>query len=873
MFKFLNRDSNNKPWLDPDPHPEDLEKGWRALCQGSLAMHRSVDTQKHASLHPSTYSSVSRVYSRANYMSSWRPQSKQRRVQRLTDTLKQQNDSHLEPHRPSTAPASSLQLEKDATYKPVAVTDLSTPDTPWYKVACLPTAEGSPLFYSPPSLYHNTGTLPSATRDLHYYVYPHTDYCSLARGLPTLYHPRLLLLPGTLLSWQLLAAATQPDTLCLVFDPSSITLSSLSRKMDSLLAGRIARSIALFSPLASNCMTIHSILAFGPKANLVDPNSFVPSWEGDTSVAESSVFLSFLKRCILPPALGARIDIFSPSPPADKSQTRLHSLLSLSKLLQVPVSCPSSVTALYSLRNEEWTWITPTQSSDDVTISSAPSNTPPSLYFVVADFLSWCHLAESAAESLHKVENHLTRFLKEAKRDIIGTLAGRIVHHALALGPCSDMVMMSDTLRPILLKYTDDVINERVEVDAFSDDVIGLLRHGQELEESNPTLGPEVWPAHLLGPNTGTWRWFEGSGLSQRLCYPMLWGHNLTEWGSYTPPKDRRGRVLWEWFHTELTYNHMMNLAIHEYQKPLKEAIETTPSQSVGLTLLELDIIFSDIQLLSNASTQQLTHLDSLLSSWETSSPPVTAPLLLSLLSSLNTYKNYIFNYPALTHTLNQAVSISGRLRVFLRKIGRQPYTNHCTLPTLLLAPLQRIRSLYQLLSSFLSITPDTHPDMKEGGVTLAGISSLLTEANSLEQRASNEKELESLSNSIRGCPVLVEIGRRLEGIWTADLMVSTQRSERKLERIDSLKLYLFSDALLLSRIKLSHPGFSTEVREEEEFLDSIGMSRVSVCEINPGNGSDLGCEIKGVKKVWKVSFLCKEDRTSFLECFSSLTC
>ena len=181
---------------------------------------------------------------------------------------------------------------------------------------------------------------------------------------------------------------------------------------------------------------------------------------------------------------------------------------------------------------------------------------------------------------------------------------------------------------------------------------------------------------------------------------------------------------------------------------------------------------------------------------------------------------------------------------------------------------------MYQLLSSFLSITPDTHPDMKEGRVTLAAISSLLTEANSLEKRACNERELKSLYNSIRGCPVLVEMGRRLEGVWTADLMVSTQQSaEKKLESIDSLKLYLFSDALLLSRVKLSHPGFSPEVKEEEEFLDSIGLSRVTVYEVTSGEGPDFGCEIKGVKKVWKVSFLCEEDRTCFLECFSSLTC
>ena len=870
----------HKPWLDPDPRPEDLEKGWRSLCQGSLAMHRSADTQKHGSLHPSTYSSVSRAYSKASAYRSrtshWRPQSQERPTQKLTDAIKLGTElTESDPLRPGTAPAGLLAPGERDNFRPVPVSDLSLPDAPWYKVAGLPTHESTPLFYSPPWLHDSTAltALPPATRDLHYYVYPYTDYCSLARGLPTLYHPRLLLLPSSLLSWQLLTAAAQPDTLCLVFNPAETTLPSLSRRIDSLLAGRIARSVALFSPLASNCMSLNSILSFGPRANLVDPGSYIPSWEGDTSGEESSDFLSFIRGCILPTALGARIDIFSPSPPAGRSQPRLHSLCTLSKLLQLPVSCPDSLTALYSLRNEEWTWVTPTQSPEDVSVSTAPSHTPPSLYFIITGFLSWCHLAESATEAIRKLEKHMCRFLRGARCEIVGSLAGRVVHHALGLGPSSDMVMMTDKLRPILLKYSDDVISDQLDSDAFSDDVIGLLRHGQDLEESHPILAPEVWPAHLLGPNAGTWRWFEGTGLSQRLCYPMLWGHNLTEWGSFTPPKDRRGRVLWEWFHTELTYNHMLQLTLQEYQRPLRDAAEDSQSQTIGLSVSELEIVFADIQLLKHASTQQLTHLDALLTGWESSSSPTAVPLLYSLLASLTAYKNYIFNYPALTRTLNQAIRSSGRLRVFLRRVGLQPYTCNSSLSSLLLAPLQRIRSLYQLLASLISLTPEAHTDTKDAAVAIAHIAALLAEADSLELRASTERELVSLASSISGCPVLVETGRELEGSWRAELIVSThQGSERNIESIDSLKIYVFSDALVLSRVKESHHGFTTELCAEEEFLDSIGLNRVTLREINSGALSPVGCEIKGAKKVWKVAFFSEEEKVAFLECFTSLT-
>ena len=838
-------------------------------------MHRSVDIQKHGTLHPSTYSSVSRAYSKASAqqstrLSQSRPQSKDRRIQKLTDTLNV--DSELTT-RPSTAPAAPVESEERETFRHVPVSDLSALDAPWYKVAGISSDGRSPLFYAPPSLYHSSTGLSPATKDLHYYVYPHTDYCSLARGLPTLYHPRLLLLPSSLLSWQLLAAAAQPDALCLVFNPADVTLSSLSRRIDSLLAGRIARSIAFFSPLASDCMPLHSIVSFGPRANLVDPGCYAPSWEGDTNGEESSNFISFIRGCVLPTGLGSRIDLFSPAPPADRAHPRLHSLCTLSQLLQLPVSCPSSLTALYSLRNEEWTWVTPTQSPEDVSVSTAPSITPPALYFIITGFLSWCHLAESATESLRKIEKHMCRYLKQVRCEIVGSLAGRVVHHALRLGPSSDMVMMTDKLKPIMLKYLDDVINDQLDGDVFSDDVIGLMRHGVELEESQPILAPEVWPAHLLGPNAGTWRWFEGTGLSQRLCYPMLWGHNLTEWGSFVPPKDRRGRVLWEWFHTELTYNHMLYLTLQEYQKPLRDAAENNPSQPIGLTASELEIIFADIQVLSNASSQQLSHLDSLLTGWESPSSPSAVPLLFSLLASLTAYKNYIFNYPALTRTLNQAMHSSGRLRVFLRRIGVQPYTCNASLSTLLLAPLQRIRSLYQLLSSLISITPDTHPDTKDAGVTLARLASLLAEADTLELRASTERELLSVASSISGCPVLVETGRELQGSWRAELMVSThQGTERNIDSIDSLKIYVFSDALLLSRVKESQFGFTTQISSEEEFLDSIGLNRVTIREINSGSMSLVGCEIKGARKVWKVGFLSEEEKVAFLECFASLT-
>ena len=867
---------DHKPWLDPDPNPEDLEKGWRSLCEGSLPMHRSVEFQKHSSLHPSTYSAVSRAYSKASAFQSpsktyWRPQTPRRPMNKLTDSLKLEEQQDTDFLRPSTAPASLSDRDRMIdTFKHISVSALSVHDSPWYKTAGIPSEEGNPLFYAPPSLYHNS-TLSPATRDLHYYAYPHTDYCSLARGLPTLYHPRLVLFPSTLLSWQLLAAAAQPDTLCLVFDPSDVTLSSLSRKIDSLLAGRIARSVALFSPLASDCFPIGSILSFGPKANLVDSESYESLWEGDNTAEESSNFISSLRKYILPTALGSRIDIFSPSPPPDKLHPRLQSLSALAKLLQVPVSCPSSVAALYSLRNEEWSWVSPSQNPEDMLVNSAPSHTPPSLYFLIPAFLSWCHLAESCTLAIHKLQLHLSGYLKQARHEIIGSLAGKIVHHALALSPGSEMVAMTNTLRPILLKHSNDVIRDQLDKNAFCDDVIGILRQGEEFEEQHPIFAPEVWPSHLLGPSAGSCSWFEGSRLTQRLCYPMLWGHNLTEWGTCSPPKDRRGLVLWEWYHTELTYSHMLQLVLHEYQHPLRDAMESNHSQPLGLTSHELDMLFADIQLLKDASTDQISKLDHILTSWESSIQPPASFLLSSLLSSLTAYKNYIFNYPALTRMLNQAVTTAGRLRVFLRRKGLQPYTSHCSLPVLLMAPLQRLRSIHQLLSALLSLTSDSHPDTKDGTVPLAKISSLLEQSDVLEKRIASERELSSLSKAITGCPVLAETGRELLRSWKVELMVNTsQNGEKRLEAMDSLKLYIFSDALLLSRMKEYYHGFTTQAIEEEEFIDSIGITRLSVCEISTDLES-VGCELRGSKKVWKVAFHSEEERNSFLECFVSL--
>ena len=93
----LGKSWKKPPWLDPDPHPEDLEKGWKAIQTGTL------DSTSYGSLrlHYGTHSSLSKTHAQATALSirGMTPEQEPRRRRIKTDPNKIEVHVFCDVHR------------------------------------------------------------------------------------------------------------------------------------------------------------------------------------------------------------------------------------------------------------------------------------------------------------------------------------------------------------------------------------------------------------------------------------------------------------------------------------------------------------------------------------------------------------------------------------------------------------------------------------------------------------------------------------------------------------------------------------------------------------------------------------------------------
>eukprot|EP00118_Oscarella_pearsei_P010908 m.69595 g.69595 ORF g.69595 m.69595 type:complete len:1002 (+) comp35619_c0_seq14:25-3030(+) len=362
------------PWLDPDPRPEDLEKGWKAIQSSSF--DRNV-SGSHP-VHFFTHSAASKTYAQAAALTQ------RRRQRRNTD--------------PDPYSDESSRLAGDRNGRPASAIPLSVSfDTRENAFAFQPSALPDSLLFTTEMKHDATGGLyPSAGGK---------DLRPLEQGYPSYSRPAVIFISSQMAAYELLLDALLFGVLPIMYEYDGTTLDALLLKLRVALSGRQARNVGF---MTDGCPTSVKIVS-----------GHTMSSESMQTDEELRSFWEETSGHVLAPDRGGRIDLFVPLASTEEGCALLQYLENLTGM---KISAPLNISPTYRLINSEW----------------RPANRrgelkPPAVYFEVNKLNAWANMAEHVEDALLFVKTTFQSYLTSRHKELAGRLAGQAVFDILGL--------------------------------------------------------------------------------------------------------------------------------------------------------------------------------------------------------------------------------------------------------------------------------------------------------------------------------------------------------------------------------------------------------------------------------------------------------
>ncbi|XP_008429040.1 epithelial cell-transforming sequence 2 oncogene-like isoform X4 [Poecilia reticulata] len=327
---------------------------------------------------------------------------------------------------------------------------------------------------------------------------------------------------------------------------------------------------------------------------------------------------------------------------------------------------------------------------------------------------------------------------------------------------------------------------------------------------------------------------------------------------------DWRCSVGSELLHSERLYLERMRAVLKVYREPLMAVVN---SNRAILSYIDIQIIFSSVALILHLNSVFQVDLQARLKHW--GEEQCVGDVFVKFCSKLNVYTNYLNNYITTVHTIDKCREAKPAFGAFLKRVDRTLPTHMLSLQELLLCPVWRIQEYVTLLQALTSHTrPDhpDHPDLRSALNTMLQFRDFIQE---LERNSEADKRLEETQELIQGCPSLAEGNRQL--IITQDAMLLRSPDEqipdslRAFEHVCDVGLFLFSDALVLTRRRLQHIPFTMTHRSTHTFWVSVALSSLNVREILHTRYVRHAFILDGPRCSWVCATEQEEERDNFL--------
>uniref|UniRef100_A0A452IS83 Uncharacterized protein n=1 Tax=Gopherus agassizii TaxID=38772 RepID=A0A452IS83_9SAUR len=323
---------------------------------------------------------------------------------------------------------------------------------------------------------------------------------------------------------------------------------------------------------------------------------------------------------------------------------------------------------------------------------------------------------------------------------------------------------------------------------------------------------------------------------------------------------DRRTRIARELLTSEKNYVHMLQTVRDVYVAPLKAALA---SNRAILSHANVQIIFSDILAVLQLNRQFLNELTERLREWSPSQ--CLGEIFTQFGWQLQTYTNFFNNYTVILKTIDMCRETIPLFCAFLKRHDKTVVTNMMSLQELLLCPSKRFEEYLNLLYALRLHTPSEHTDRED---LTAAIKMMKQYKEYIDQQMLNAQRI------IQGCPNLLEANRYL--IRIQDVTQFSCCSEeicvsfRVYEYISNLSLFLFNDALVISKRSISYMPFERTPKTTYQFLAAVALHRLVVEDIPRSKYIKNAFILQGPKRQWICSIEDEDDKFTWLSALQS---
>ncbi|XP_033952352.1 epithelial cell-transforming sequence 2 oncogene-like isoform X3 [Pseudochaenichthys georgianus] len=654
-------------------------------------------------------------------------------------------------------------------------------------------------------------------------------------------HPVLLLLISNRIpAYELLLSGVKAGVIVVLYDHRG-TLSALLAQVERAIIGQGAQRLGLLAPGGTEEIhLLHRCIL--SERTLLNP--------------DQRDFWEKLSGWVAPAEEGGGIDIFSPLAACAPGAALIQTLSSLTGL---EVRTPMGL-ATGSFQNilSEWS---------DGSVCTGLSNQGPSapaLQFVCERVLQgWCRQAEWMEEALGGLRGHLGPQLQRLSLEARGRALGLFLWEKMSL----EELCVSRDLNEALVEGLTALTRQReTRPLEFLAGFLTRWTHDKEGEESRGddnkraddfSSAPQSSQVCILSVK------FDGAffvfkkpiSLSLSLSLSLSHLQIALDW---------RGAAARELHHSECLYLGRLGAVLKVYQEPLAAALN---SNRAILSCNDLRTVLSPVAQILELNRVFRVDLEARLQQW--GAEQCVGDVLVKLCSKLRVYTNYLNNYTTAIHTIDKCRETKPPFRAFLKRADRTLSTHMLSLQELLLCPLWRIQEYVTLLQALCLHTHTAHPDHTHLCSALNTLVAFREFTQKLKRNSERDGLMEQTQQMIQGCPNLSEGNRQLIITQDAALLRSPDEqipdSLRIYEHVSDVGLFLFNDALVLTRRRVHHTPFTLTYQSTHTFLASVALSSLSVREVTHTRYVCHAFVLEGPCRSWVCATERGEEREHFL--------
>jgi hypothetical protein len=272
------------------------------------------------------------------------------------------------------------------------------------------------------------------------------------------------------------------------------------------------------------------------------------------------------------------------------------------------------------------------------------------------------------------------------------------------------------------------------------------------------------------------------------------------------------------------------------------------------LSAHNVSMIFTDVLHLRNLSRSFVAALKPRLADWN--AQQCIGDLLVSFSRRLRVYTNFFQSYPTVLETVERCAEQFPSFRAFLRRHERTADTMMLTLPELLLVPSHRVGEYVTLVSALRHNTVPDHADINDLDAVLKPLTMLHDLVLQYKERCRQERELLHIQKTIVNSPALLEANRFfIKQIDVARLQPPSKDTivpeMRVYQHVDSLGLYLFNDALVVTQLTNRQFPFERSVEHIYTFTTCTMLTRLKIDDIPDSKFVRNAFSMRTPKRSW----------------------